>query len=892
MHSANSSTSHAPPSPAVSNPQHSHRFYHAQCQRPASTTPRTTPRMTPRLTREASNESTRQTAVSSFLQEKLQKERQAESEKSNSFSRANTDVNSSGEFGRTSHDSPTKGGEPDVRRPQSAAGGEAIKKKGMGVKDMEQVISSLHKQNFDLKLELYHRRERQTALEEQVEGLESEKARMEDMNDHLVQEMEKRDKAVEEAVAMIVVLEAQLEQFAQERAMVQQIEAEGQYSTPSFDPCYEDPIPKTTSPDSARLEPGAKVITRMPSFLSERSENTENLRNVYLGARGSVLSLPQVPEGGGDPEHGPTALASPSLSVLSESSFVSIYGRKGHEPSVPLDVDEPLSLDGADGLPEKASSISRPKTSLAKASAPSNRPARSNSLSTSRRGQFDSINNVIDLGSPLQKIERLERTYSQKRTEERPQSRDNDGASLFSGRAAKSPNPRRTREEKRESLRKVVTDAPGGVRLHDHALPPTPDTISTSTLRRFQNSNDTLSKQSGMRRSHSALSDEIDNDEKAETPSGVLLEQPLRAIKASARIIDLNNRAYRENRGRSIQRPRSADETTVSNRRGNDWDTDTDDSDAESLESSLDIWMRESSKPNKNGGRVSPDLFSFPSSAAKGGWAMDAMFGPGNAYSGGASAGIDPERVLDLFPVQQELFSTSGPPPTPNRRSSLNAQTGANSKAAFLNRPLAQGKVSKPGRRNRQRRNSDDIQMRAEMQTPVQPLQPPPPTGEQKKNHYPPISGQQAVRNGLTKLFRRSLGGGSSNSAPPPTPASDTTAVESSGEPPNTNGAMGVPSWMSRTGAAEDDRESATPPPIMRVPRHGRQISVDLSMVDDSVFSQEPGTPGTPMTGPSARDPGTPEQPASSPRVASASAPRRKWLPGFGRSAGLKNKTG
>jgi hypothetical protein len=95
--------------------------------------------LTPRLTRESSSESTRQPVVSSFLQERLQKERQAESEKASSWSRANTEANSSGEFGQVSHGSPTKRRESDLHRPQSAAGSEASKKKGLGVKDMEQV---------------------------------------------------------------------------------------------------------------------------------------------------------------------------------------------------------------------------------------------------------------------------------------------------------------------------------------------------------------------------------------------------------------------------------------------------------------------------------------------------------------------------------------------------------------------------------------------------------------------------------------------------------------------------------------------------------------------------------------------------------------------------------
>lgn len=75
-------------------------------------------------------------AVSSFLQEKLQKERKAESEKLSVFSRSTTDMSMSSDLTR-SHHSPTKGGDSE-RRPQSSAGSEK-KKKGLGVKDMEQV---------------------------------------------------------------------------------------------------------------------------------------------------------------------------------------------------------------------------------------------------------------------------------------------------------------------------------------------------------------------------------------------------------------------------------------------------------------------------------------------------------------------------------------------------------------------------------------------------------------------------------------------------------------------------------------------------------------------------------------------------------------------------------
>ncbi|RBR24229.1 uncharacterized protein FIESC28_02962 [Fusarium coffeatum] len=870
MHTAHTSNSNPPGSPG---PSHAHRFYHASCQRPSSATPRTVEGGS-RLTTQASSESTRQPAMSAFLQEKLRESRQAESDRASTWSRSHSDANSSREFSR-SLGSPIKSVEFDGHRSHSPATTETSKKKGMGVLDQEKVISSLHKKNFDLKLELYHRRERQTALEEKVEALEMEKSQAEETNRHLSQEVEKRDKAIEEAVAMIVSLEASLEQFAKERSIIDHIEAEGRYAGHNLNPCYEDPRPATRSPDTTRQGGGDKIINRMPSFMSDHSENTENLRNVYLGTRGSVLSLAQVPEGPGEGDHG----RSPSLSVLSESSFVSVYGSKEDED------DEP-TFNGSASLPPLASTIKRPKTAFVTHSSPT-RSARSNSASA-RQAHFDSINNVIEYNSPRQ---RTERHHSSIKIGSRPQSRDQEGSERFTGRASMSPNHQRLKHEKMDSLRRVTTDAPGGVRLQDHNLPPTPDTISTSTLRRYQNSDDeAVPRPPTARPSYGALSEASENDGSGSfgTYSGVRLEQaPMRAVKASAQIIDLNNRVYRENQGRSIQRPRSADETTISNRRGNDWDSDTDESDVESLESSIDIWMRESSKPTKNkNGRASPDLFSFsPSAAANGGWAMDAMFGAGSGVQGGASTGLDPDRIKDLMPLQQELFSTNVAPSAPRRGSSLNAQAVQQSKTSFLSRPLANVKASKGGRKKgHQRRNSDDIQIRtgghAHTKSEGQPA------GDQKKNHYPPIV-QQPTQNKFTKFFRRSSTGPPSG-APTPTPQTEHGPTE----PPSngfssSNGASAPPPWISRTGATEEDRDSATPPPILRKSRQGRHISVDTDMANDTMMSQESTTPRTPRLSGSANERDTPDR-TDSPRVGGATGSRRKWLPAFG----LRNKQG
>jgi len=212
-------------------------------------------------------------------------------------------MSASVELGSAAQRSPGKNTGVDLHRPQSSNGVDPSHNgKGFALKEMEQVVSGLHKQNFDLKLELYHRRERQTMLEDRLEALETDKTQTEEMNENLVKELEKRDKAVEEAVGMIIMLEAKLQELTRERDMVRHVEAQGFFGQPEYGNAagLEDESPRTATLDMSQLDDGPRLLSRQPSFVSDRSERTENLRNVYLGARGSVISLPRVAEGSSD----------------------------------------------------------------------------------------------------------------------------------------------------------------------------------------------------------------------------------------------------------------------------------------------------------------------------------------------------------------------------------------------------------------------------------------------------------------------------------------------------------------------------------------------------------------------------------------------------------------
>jgi hypothetical protein len=773
-------------------------------------------------------------------------------------------------------------------------------------------VSSLHKQNFDLKLELYHRRTRQSEMEEEIAALKAKNTEMEEMHDNLFAELERKDKAIEEAVAMILRLETQVEMLMEEREMVRQVEASGffarQHDLTDAALDMATPKPKLAGGD-------VKVITHMPSFLSDFSENTENLRNAYLGVRGSLLSLPRSELHADAETANANGLASPSLSVLSESSFLSVYGTQDSNTMGLGSVDEPLTLDGMlsdPSPPPRRESIDVERLPKDMIVTPTRLP-RSNSITRPPGpGQFHSITDIIDQGSPLQQLERLERTFSLKANGSPPRpERDIDTT------RTKSLSQRKTKEEKREALRRVLTDAPPTKLHHDQALPPTPDTISTSTLRRYKNSNDTLSHQQDItnQRSYLNLSETTSSVTQAGDSLDDMISQPpsMSAFNSGKK---LPKSDYLDSRLPIIQRPRSADETTISHKRGNTWDSDNEST--HSLESSLDIWLQQGKEASRawRGGRGSPDLFSFPAGGSNG-WTTDAMFGSSSGHFSPTTAAdtsfTRSHAIDDLLPVQEALFATGRPPPTPNRRSSLHARTGSSSVsgASTPRHPApVNGKLRKsPVRNGHSRHNSDETQSRPSSQaTTGQPTQQPASTEKQsprpRDNHYPPIAGQAARPRGrgLNNLFRRSLGGGSGviESAPasatePNFPAAASSPI--SKERDVASQAIGMPSWIHRSSVVDDDRASATPPPILRNRMPGRSNTMDgeVSAPGEWDSMDSPTTPIAPVAPTMAASTNQLPAPPGPNSAVPNSGPgptlnKRKWLPGFGRTSSLRNR--
>ncbi|CAP61250.1 uncharacterized protein PODANS_3_11500 [Podospora anserina S mat+] len=917
---AGSRTSSSSSSTAQTTSTHSHRYHHSRCGERAKS----------HLSRELSDgTSLAVTPMSALLQERLERERRVESERASS--RTSNDL-----FRSTVDNRAIRSPSPADSRPISSQSSDSARKKGLGVKEMEQTLSNLHKQNFDLKLELYHRRERQTVLEESLERLELQKAETDKMNDRLVHELEKRDKAVEEAVSMIVVLEARVEQLLREREMVRQVEVQGL------------PGAEATSKHKVLLPSGSdevKTLNRMPSFVSEHSESTENLRNVYLGARGNVSSLPTMPEATPETIRGSFRLDSPTLSILSESSFVSVYGRT-KSPDAPSPKEESPSLMDTSCM-QRMLALESP--TRVRSATPKNRPSTARAISNEYT-HFHTITDVIGAGSsPLRQLEKVEVKRRALQDAARAQTTANDFSPFL--RPPSSMTKRKTKQEKREALEKVLTH---GSLTSERGLPPTPDTISTTTLRLYKNSNDTLSHEPNLtnEQSYLALSETTASHHSVPDEHGTSLEprtQTTHTQPASTTAFDSRKLAGKNEDMDQLQRPQSTRDA-LRQYKGAD--------DAESTTSSVDTWLREGMKPprkapldpmssvsqahpNYRADRASPDLFSFPSSTK--GWATNVMFGSlqGAGYMGAGGNGLPHPPMADTLdaisksltkPVFSSgvltptLDSLNSAPPPPNRRSSLQAKTGADLSGAASASPARPSPSSKikmsVGKGSRARSNSIDIrppsrqladmaQSRAMTVPPKQAHQPPPPPRKvsqshpdtqgtpsqsvSKQHHYPPTASQAPAAatparprsRGLNHFFRRSTG-----SADPPVatpfaaPAADTTSKD---ERP----LIGIPSWGRRASLVDDDRanSSATPPPILRSKAPERKVEFD----DDGggVELELQGNEGAPVGHVHDSGGAAVERGGGAP-IASGGAPvvgggKRKWL-NLARVGSLRNR--
>lgn len=701
-------------------------------------------------------------------------------------------------------------------------------------------MSTLHKQNFDLKLELFHRRERQTVLEQKIETLEANLVNVEQSNLKMVQELEKRDKAVEEAVHMIVSLEARIELLLRERKMAQQVEANKNLLSQ-----LDDQSPTTTLANhgaTKRLQndaaPAGKSLNRMPSFLSERTENTENLRNVYLEPKTSYLSLAKL-----DSRAGNNGFVSPSMSILSESSFLSVYGQRNtngisSRPDIPSTIQSRLTSNGqrSASLPTRTYTTTR---------------AQSGDELENRSG-FKNYQDLEAFPAPAQRREKLDAS---------PQVISQTIPSLGDNEASTTVRPGlpqilpRARKESERPVRRLLTDDPGG---SHHGLPPTPDTmtssmmngqsqISDSSLRRNLVANDPT-RYPVISRLTLEQTDQVEPGHwRFKSPD---IAQPPSVTAFTGRKEASGAAAYYENRLPALRRPRSADETTVS-RHKNEWDSCSDVDDLCSEASSFDYWMKEGLRPSRGGttkaqnrtfssqldsSRDPADLFSFPSDGKS--WRSGEIFG---ALGGTGHLGVESPiaPALDALgaslPTPEAGLYGSGlagtsstraqgaaaaPPPAPYRRSSLKAHTSALGTPTTSRASGSHKKLSNFDSRRDRSVSGPDLGNPKQIEPMSNSSHSKSPTAV--KRHYPPHASQSQATprprsRGITSLFRRSLG----SATPQPSASVPPMASQSPFSPPPATtknpspSAVGVPAWERRNEFLENG-SSATPPPIMR----------------------------------------------------------------------------
>ena len=379
-------------------------------------------------------------------------------------------------------------------------------RKEMGLKEMQEHISKMSKQNFNLKLEVHYCRERNKALETKVEKfqeLEADNRELQSINEELMSELETRIVAIEQAVDVICEREATIEELEAKNKELEMAVVRMDFSqSPGLsdaEPAKEgtevlastlSTVSGTELSDSSRntgigvpdqqplsehslsapdtLSPPKPSARRIPSFMRDNKKSTTVLRSLYssngnpsfvsLGRPVSILS------GDDDDDRIDRQMSnSPQLSILSESGFESIYGGR-KDPSG--------ETDGEDNIAE---------SHLAKL--PSNPPQR-NAQSQLRLRRWLDEKNMTRTPSPKgtadDKVSSIGEILSQAPT---PSQDRNATAVKVTDypREQRTPEKRQGRQPRNHEKRSSSPTFAGPI-FGAAVLPPTPETMSTATL--------------------------------------------------------------------------------------------------------------------------------------------------------------------------------------------------------------------------------------------------------------------------------------------------------------------------------------------------------------------------------------------------------------------------
>ena len=388
----------------------------------------------------------------------------------------------------------------DTRSRRSSGVRSVTMSKEMGVREMEEYISKINKQNFDLKLEVFHRRQRTEILEsrlEKLQALESDNEELQSINEELLRELEKRDVAIQEAVGLICELEAKNEelQMAVVRMdFVQSPSTSGQEPTKAANGVTTSPLstisgmerngpsgltgisaqtdlkassehslsaPDTLSPPKAH---------RVPSFMRDKKKSTNVLRSMYSSdGNASFVSLTRpnsLFSGDDDDDHMDREINnSPRLSILSVSGFSSIYG------------DHKDQLFSENGDKDELAEPSLPK--------PSSSPAPRSPQRESRLYRWLDERNLPKTPPPKgtvnDKVSSIGEVLSQVPTTSPKRKSTETTIAAQQPREQRTPEKRHVKQPRSPEMRSISPSF-GGPIFGGAILPPTPDTMSTATL--------------------------------------------------------------------------------------------------------------------------------------------------------------------------------------------------------------------------------------------------------------------------------------------------------------------------------------------------------------------------------------------------------------------------
>lgn len=270
----------------------------------------------------------------------------------------------------------------------------------------------------------------------------------------------------------------------------------------------EDPRERDLSPVKAEtpFPPPTKSARRPPSFLRDDKPSTSALRSLYKSE--SYLSLNRAGSPQRDPDPDTFTLNSPRLSILSESSFVSVYGKSPKTTlGPPQDLDIPCTSEdteykGPTNRPNYAFSRCTSNTSIEKPNRQIRRGASvwSSDGGSQRRSEKSFSSRVEAMTKFKSRSSSNSRNEHLSKWLDEPVSGDDDSPLRHRNIRQQSPKPRRSSpkpasNDQFSSIGEVLHNKPHPNSLEPipalpaltkpvfagpEILPPTPDTMSTA----------------------------------------------------------------------------------------------------------------------------------------------------------------------------------------------------------------------------------------------------------------------------------------------------------------------------------------------------------------------------------------------------------------------------